>query len=42
MDLVGDLALLGVPLRAHVIACRGGHTLHVNFVRRLAGSATTH
>ncbi len=40
VDLIGDLALLGAPLQAHVIACRGGHTLHVEFVRRLAGSAT--
>lgn len=39
VDLVGDLALLGAPLQAHVIACRGGHTLHVDFVRRLEGSA---
>ncbi len=41
VDLIGDLALLGAPLQAHVIACRGGHTIHVDFVRRLAGSATT-
>ncbi len=41
VDLIGDLALLGAPLQAHVIACRAGHTLHVDFVRRLAGTATT-
>ncbi len=39
VDLVGDLALLGTPLQAHVIAYRAGHTLHVEFVRRLAGLA---
>jgi UDP-3-O-acyl-N-acetylglucosamine deacetylase len=42
VDLIGDLALLGAPLQAHVIACRGSHTLHVDFVRRLVGSATPH
>jgi UDP-3-O-[3-hydroxymyristoyl] N-acetylglucosamine deacetylase len=36
VDLVGDLALLGTPLQAHVIAYRAGHTLHVEFVRQLA------
>jgi UDP-3-O-acyl N-acetylglucosamine deacetylase len=42
VDLIGDLALLGAPLEAHVIACRGGHNLHVDFVRRLAGLPTSH
>jgi UDP-3-O-[3-hydroxymyristoyl] N-acetylglucosamine deacetylase len=42
VDLIGDLALLGAPLEAHVIVCRGGHTLHVDFVRRLAGLPTSH
>lgn len=28
LDLTGDLALLGRPLRAHVVAYRGGHDLH--------------
>jgi UDP-3-O-[3-hydroxymyristoyl] N-acetylglucosamine deacetylase len=35
VDLVGDLALLGRPLSAHVIACGAGHALHVEVVRRL-------
>jgi UDP-3-O-acyl N-acetylglucosamine deacetylase len=42
VDLVGDLALLGAVLQAHVVACRGGHTLHVDFVRHLARLATAH
>lgn len=29
LDLVGDLYLMGRPLLAHVIACRGGHGLDV-------------
>lgn len=36
LDLVGDLTLLGVPLRAHVIVIKGGHALHVRLARRLA------
>lgn len=28
LDLIGDLALLGLPLRGHVKALRGGHRLH--------------
>lgn len=35
LDLVGDLALLGRPLRAHVIAVGAGHTLHVDLARRI-------
>ena len=35
LDLLGDLALGGMPLRAHVVARRAGHRLHVEFLRRL-------
>jgi len=35
LDLVGDLALLGMPLRAHVHACKSGHATNVRFVARL-------
>ena len=35
LDLVGDLALLGRPLRAHVIAVKAGHASHVALVKRL-------
>jgi UDP-3-O-[3-hydroxymyristoyl] N-acetylglucosamine deacetylase len=38
MDLIGDLALVGRPLRAHVIVERGGHALHHQLVRRLVAS----
>jgi UDP-3-O-[3-hydroxymyristoyl] N-acetylglucosamine deacetylase len=34
-DLIGDLALLGYPLRIHVIAIRSGHASHLALVRRL-------
>ena len=32
LDLIGDLALLGRPLRAHVIARNGGHALNIELV----------
>jgi UDP-3-O-acyl N-acetylglucosamine deacetylase len=35
LDLVGDLSLLGADLCGHVIACRSGHELNVELVRRL-------
>jgi UDP-3-O-acyl-N-acetylglucosamine deacetylase len=36
MDLVGDLALLGVPLKAKVTASRVGHGYNVNLVKQLS------
>lgn len=35
LDLLGDLALGGMPLQAHVVARRAGHRLHVEFLSRL-------
>ncbi len=35
LDLVGDLALLGLPLRGRVSVSRGGHQLHTRLVRAL-------
>lgn len=35
LDLIGDLAALGRPLRAQVLAIRGGHELHLRLVERL-------
>jgi UDP-3-O-[3-hydroxymyristoyl] N-acetylglucosamine deacetylase len=35
LDLIGDLALLEYPLRAHVVAHKAGHALHVAAVREL-------
>jgi UDP-3-O-[3-hydroxymyristoyl] N-acetylglucosamine deacetylase len=39
LDLVGDLALLGLPLVGHVVARRAGHRLHVDFARQLMARA---
>jgi UDP-3-O-acyl N-acetylglucosamine deacetylase len=33
LDLIGDLALLGRPLLAHVMARRSGHALHAEMVK---------
>jgi UDP-3-O-[3-hydroxymyristoyl] N-acetylglucosamine deacetylase len=35
LDLIGDLALLGMPLLAHVEVERGGHALHQALVERI-------
>jgi len=35
LDLIGDLALVGLPLRALVVARRAGHALHTQLVTRL-------
>lgn len=35
MDLIGDLALLGKPILAHVIAARSGHGANVELVKML-------
>lgn len=35
LDLIGDLALLGVPLKAHVMAARSGHAAHVGLVNEI-------
>jgi len=35
LDLVGDLALLEYPLRAHIVVQQGGHALHVAAVHEL-------
>jgi UDP-3-O-[3-hydroxymyristoyl] N-acetylglucosamine deacetylase / 3-hydroxyacyl-[acyl-carrier-protein] dehydratase len=35
LDLIGDLALVGVPIKGHVLAARGGHSSHVEVARML-------
>ncbi|MCS7235422.1 MAG: UDP-3-O-acyl-N-acetylglucosamine deacetylase [Armatimonadota bacterium] len=39
VDLLGDLALLGAQLRAHVVAVAAGHELHLALARALAGQS---
>ena len=35
VDLIGDLALVGLPIRGHVLAARSGHGAHVELARLL-------
>ena len=35
LDLIGDLALLGMPLKGHIIASKSGHAANVELVRRI-------
>ncbi len=35
LDVVGDLALVGVPINAHIIANRPGHAANVEFARQI-------
>ena len=38
LDLIGDLALLGAPLRAQVFGARSSHAANVELVRRIRGA----
>jgi UDP-3-O-[3-hydroxymyristoyl] N-acetylglucosamine deacetylase/3-hydroxyacyl-[acyl-carrier-protein] dehydratase len=35
LDMVGDLALVGMPLKAHILAARPGHSGNVAFAKKL-------
>jgi UDP-3-O-[3-hydroxymyristoyl] N-acetylglucosamine deacetylase len=35
LDLIGDLALIGVPIYGHIIANKSGHTTHLKFLKKL-------
>ena len=35
LDVLGDLALLDKPLLAHIVAVRGGHSLHAELVQEI-------
>ena len=35
VDLIGDMALLGIPIRGHVIAARSGHASNVELVKKI-------
>lgn len=38
LDLLGDMYLLGRPVKGHVIAVKSGHAMHVNFTRQVKRS----
>jgi UDP-3-O-[3-hydroxymyristoyl] N-acetylglucosamine deacetylase/3-hydroxyacyl-[acyl-carrier-protein] dehydratase len=35
VDLLGDIALLGVPIKGHILAARSGHKTNVELVKKL-------
>jgi UDP-3-O-[3-hydroxymyristoyl] N-acetylglucosamine deacetylase/3-hydroxyacyl-[acyl-carrier-protein] dehydratase len=35
LDVVGDLALIGYPIKSHIIANRPGHSTNVDFARKI-------
>lgn len=35
LDVIGDLSLLGAPLKGHVIAVRSGHAFNIRFVQKM-------
>ena len=35
LDVVGDLALVGIPFKAHIIANRPGHSSNIAFARKI-------
>lgn len=35
LDLIGDLTLIGVPIRGHILAARSGHKANVALVKKL-------
>jgi UDP-3-O-[3-hydroxymyristoyl] N-acetylglucosamine deacetylase/3-hydroxyacyl-[acyl-carrier-protein] dehydratase len=35
LDMLGDLALVGVPVKAHILAARPGHESNIEFARKL-------
>jgi UDP-3-O-[3-hydroxymyristoyl] N-acetylglucosamine deacetylase/3-hydroxyacyl-[acyl-carrier-protein] dehydratase len=38
LDLIGDLALVGAPIRAHIIALKSGHDMNASLARKLVAS----
>lgn len=36
LDFMGDLYLLGKPLKAHIVVSKSGHAHNINFVRKIA------
>jgi UDP-3-O-[3-hydroxymyristoyl] N-acetylglucosamine deacetylase/3-hydroxyacyl-[acyl-carrier-protein] dehydratase len=39
LDLIGDMSLLGMPIKGHIIGVRGGHAVNVAFVKKLMSEA---
>ena len=41
LDLIGDLALLGIPIIGHFVADRAGHSLHAKLVKAILDNPDT-
>ena len=41
LDLIGDLALVGLPLLGRVVAHKAGHALHTQLVSRLLADSSS-
>lgn len=41
LDIIGDLALLGKPLKAHIIAVRPGHSLNADLTKKVLNRMQT-
>jgi len=39
LDFIGDISLLGFPVRGHMVASRSGHMANIRFVRKFLSSA---
>src|ERR1700709_838988 len=37
LDMIGDLELVGVPLRGHIMAARPGHAANIAFAKKIKG-----
>ncbi len=42
LDVLGDMALIGKPIKGRIIATRPGHTIHHTFARRLPKAIRLH
>ena len=42
LDFIGDLYLLGVPIRGHVFAVKSGHTLNIQLLKKIQGQRQRH
>jgi UDP-3-O-[3-hydroxymyristoyl] N-acetylglucosamine deacetylase/3-hydroxyacyl-[acyl-carrier-protein] dehydratase len=42
VDLLGDIALLGLPIKGHILAARSGHKTNVELVKKLRGIQKKH
>ncbi|HTZ11390.1 MAG TPA: bifunctional UDP-3-O-[3-hydroxymyristoyl] N-acetylglucosamine deacetylase/3-hydroxyacyl-ACP dehydratase [Candidatus Margulisiibacteriota bacterium] len=42
LDLIGDLYLVGCPIKAHVIALRSGHSLNLKLAKKIAQQKERH